>query len=87
MDNPPLVMYFSGESSTKIDNFEITDLHMYYIHASLPTQERHFGSKSCSFGVRMFGNRKITLSRCSWAVSSFDHICMSNPRKNIPMFV
>ena len=55
-----------------------------YIHASLRTQERHFGSKSFSFGVQMFGNRKIALSRCSWGVSTLEliYVCQT-PEKMI----
>ena len=60
----PSLHVFSWEFTTKINNVEITDLHM--LHPCVPwTQERNFGSTLFSFGVQMFGNRNIALSRCS----------------------
>ena len=49
---------FSWELTIKINNFEITDLHML-IHASVRTQENNFGSKLFSCGVQTSGHRKI----------------------------
>ena len=69
---------FSWEFTIKINNFEITDLHML-IHASVRTQENNFVSKLFSCGVQTSGHRKIIFM----GGSSLEHICTSNPRKKM----
>ena len=73
---------FSWESTIKINNLEITDLHML-TYASLRTQENNFGSKYVKIFQDYFANVRPQESHVHWGGSSLEHICTSNPRQRM----
>ena len=63
-------------------------VYLQMLHLCVPSNPgKKFWFKNISFCVQTSGTRKITLSRCSWGVSSPEHICMPNAGKKWPMIV